>query len=285
MTNRLLVDNILENAKIMASVPTNQDRFSDSTLLQMLQDIVESDLFPMVLESQGNYNERMEELSTDSDGVLDIPSRAYMARVSLMKEKNTTIFLNEVSESLKDDSFNSFFFRGNEIHTELKSKTLDVTYTLRPPELILATDAPKVVSFNSSTRVVEVDKTQYSTDMDIIKANGYSRALNQGRTSTTTATQFVLDGTAVPVAGDYITSAEQSPILPLPYELVGLATRMLVSRILLDIPDMDGYKSSKTIEAEMREKMLKMLEPRSRRSQVIVNRPFVRRNSRYRGSV
>ena len=285
MSNRLLVDNIIENAKNWASVPTNQDRFSDALLVQMLQDIVDTDLFPMVLASQGNYNEIVVEVSSDSEGIIDIPDRAYLSNISLLKVKDTDSFLNEISENTKDSGFNSYFFRGSEIHTDIKNETFELTYTLRPFELILSTDAPKVVSFNSSTRVVEVDKTQYSTDMDIIKSNGYSRALNQGRTSTVTATQFVLAGTSVPVAGDYITSAEQSPILPLPYELASLAARMLTSRIMLDIPDMDGYESSKKIEEQMKNNLEKMLEPRGRKSSVIVNRPFVRRNTRYRRGV
>ena len=285
MSNRLLTDNILNQVKAMAGVPVSQGRFSDANLLLMLKDVVDTIIFPMIIKARSNHNEVRETVTSDSDGVITIPTRSYLNGFTKLKNTSNEIFLNEVPESANENSYESYYFLGDQVIVTPQSQDFEMTYTQRPPQFQLESVSPKVVSFNPTTRQVEVDVATFESDMDIVKANGYTRATNIGRTSTVSSTVFILAGTAVPVVGEYITEAETSPLLPIPQEVVGYVTRILCSRILQDIPDPEGLKVSMEIESVMRENVLEVLKPRGRRASVMAKKPFINNNYRYRRSV
>lgn len=283
--NRLLTDNILEQVKILASVPISQSRFSDVNLLLMLKDVLDTNIFPLIMEARSNHNEVKVTLTSDSDGYIDVPERAFMGGFNSLKNTSNNVFYNACPESSRDWAYNSYHFYQDSVIVSDASTQFEMTYTLRPPELLLESDAATVVSFNPTTRQVEVSQTLFSSDMDIIKPNGYARALNTIRTATTSGTVFPLDGTYTPVVGDFIVGAGKSPLVPIPQEMVGLVARVMVTRILMDIPDPEGAKSSMEIEKVMRAEVLASLKPRGGRSSIVSRKPFISNRNFRRGRI
>jgi len=271
--NRLLTDNILNNAKIMASVPLSQNKFSDASILLMLKDILDTQIFPILIKAQGNNNEITFAVTANSEGEIEVPERAYLSGITRLK--NGDLCYLQATEEDFAYSVNTYYFIGDIIKVKEANQEFHLTYTLRPPELLLEIDAPKVLSFNPSTRIVEVDKDTYATDMDVIKPNGYHRSLNQGRTTTTTATVFTLGGTVVPSVGDYIVEAGQSPVIPIPQEVIGLVVRALSNRILMDIPDEEGLRAGLRVEEIMYTNVLNMLKPRGKRASAVSRKPIL----------
>jgi len=266
----------------MASIPVSQGRFSDAQLLLMAKDVLDTIIFPMLINVRGGHNDVREEVSSDSEGVITIPERSYLNGFNKLKSKASNTFLNEVAESGFEDSYFCYYFIGDSVITSLQSEDFVMTYTLRPPQLILETDAPKVVSFNTTTRQVEVDVETFESSMDVIGQNGYTKALNVGRSATTSSTLFTLGGTIVPSVGDYICAAGESPLIPVPQEVIGYFTRVLCSRILQDIPDVEGFKQSMEIEMSMHKNIVEVLKPRGRKSPIYSKHPFINSGRSFR---
>lgn len=277
--NRLIVDSVLDQVKADASIPVSQGRFGDTQLLLKLKDVLDYAIFPLLIKAKGNHNEVRETVTSDSDGFITIPERAYLSGFSKLKHIQSGIFFNEVAEPEIEEAPNSYYFIGDSaVVSGGGSQTFEMTYTLRPPELIKEVDAPKVVNFNPVTRQVEVDIGTFEADMDIIKPNGYARVLNIGRTLTTSSTVFTLDGTATPVIGDFVCPAGSSALVPVPQEIIGYVARVLTTMVLQDIPDPEGFKQSQAIEADMEKNILAALVPRGRKAPVFVKKPFLQRS-------
>lgn len=280
--NRLLTDNIIESAKCMASVPLSQSRFSPAVMLTMLKDIVDTQIYPMLVTAQGCNNEVKVTITSDSDGVIEIPTRAYLSGVSKVRNANTGAYYLQCEEEYNDLTCNTFNFLGNKIITRDPDTDFDITYTLRPPNLILEAEAPKILNFNPTTREVETNIAITDATMDIIGVNGYLKGMDIARTATTTATLFTLGGSVVPAIGDYICAVEDSPLIPMPVEVVGLLIRQLANRVLIDLPDEESLKAGLMVESSIYQNVLSMLKPRGKKASVVAHKPLLAGASRRR---
>lgn len=265
--SKLLVDRILENIKNLASVPSNQDRFSDEIIISnYIEDILDTEILPMLKNLNNGYNLVVRKVMTDDEGAFDIPYDAYLRSLESIELNGAVL-----SES---DLANGVRFEGNRVITNAKNKELTIKYVQTLPRLVKELEVAKIQSVSSNNQIEIVPTLAGQTFNLIDKNDGYIKATVNKISGSSNV--LIIDSNKAK-AGDYLSADDSSCLVRIPIVLVPLLERLVSNRILLDIPDLEGYVQGVQISEIMKNNLTKVLTPRGSTSKIITKKPFIRR--------
>lgn len=284
-------DELLVSVKRAAAVPASQIRLSDTDILALADEEIQTKLLPMLTELRNEYLVKVEDHSlVAGQTVYPIPYRAIgrtLRSVVIEKPGQTPDTLPYIQpEDAYSASQVGFFLRADKVvlTSAQTGGTLRLYYEVRPSRLVTTSSCAQIASFSTTSAVVASVPSTLTTGslVDVLEARSGHTLLGQDVTLSnvagTTLTLAVPDGVAV---GDYIAPAEQSPVIMLPPEMHQVLAQAVCVRVLEAIGDFEALASH---QARLNEKIVavrSLLTPRVRgAAHVVINQnSFFNRNS------
>jgi hypothetical protein len=276
-------DRLIEDVQDLAALPTDDERFTDSKILKLADQVTLSRILPDVKRHRGAW------LSFDSDNALiatgryRIPPRAVMGGLIDVKlisgsssEQEEDVEIIEEKDvrnrTLSIGWKKAAFLKGNSVYTLPQSISgytyLRLTYMLRPSRLVTVAEAAEITAINTGTNTVTCTSvpTSFSGEtIDIVRALPQAEVLALDQSPIiVTGTSGTLQFSSLPTdleVGDYCTIAGESPIVLLPRELSAILAQETANLCLQLLHDTTG-KRGQELEKELREGASILLTPR-----------------------
>ena len=164
----ITTDKLLAGIKRRAVIPSNQVLFDDSSMIEVINDVIKSHVIPLVDSVNGEYFVTSELTAiVAGQSNYKIPNRAIGRALRDLKLKDTNSgdvrnvpYISPADEHLYSDTADRYghFFKGDEIHlvpavpsSLSSSESLEIWYKLRPSSLVKLTNAAKVSSVSIPT--------------------------------------------------------------------------------------------------------------------------------------
>ena len=283
-------DELLVSVKRATALPASQIRLSDTDLLALADEEIQTRLLPMLTELRNEYLVVVESFAlTAGQTEYAIPYRAIgrtLRDVTIERSGSSDTLPYVQPEDARQSSTLGFYLRGDKVilTSAQSSGTLSLQYELRPSRLVLVSECARVASFSAvSAVVVSVPSTIVTgTLADCLEAKSGHTLLGKDIAVTNVAgTTLTLAVPTTLSVGDYIAPAETSPVIMLPQEMHQLLAQAVAVRTLEAIGDFEALASH---QARLMEKMTavrSLLTPRVRgAAHVIINQnTFFNRNS------
>lgn len=229
----------LDAVKVRGMIPTTQNTFTTARLLALGDQAIQSYLVPRILKSKQGYYEYDIDTALNSTGVYNISRRAMGGKLI-----NASLILGTTKEDCdwidEDNLFEtdksptgrpSIYLKRNQVilvppatgHTYFRQ-----TIPLRPGILVATSSAAQIVSINTGTKTLTFTSGTIpstftsSLTYDLIQDKPHfdHLAIDQIVTSVTSTTMVFQDTLPERLAvGDWVSIAEQSPVVQIPVEL------------------------------------------------------------------
>lgn len=293
-------DRLLQGLKRRVIIPSSQPLMSDSDMLAMADDVIASQMVPMLKSTRQEFFV----ISTTTDTVAstsayDIPYRAAGRTIRDLKmidssgSRRDMVLIAPEDSHLYTDTGRpfGFYFKGDKLilvptPTDA-TDDLEIWYELMPSSLVTLANASTVTS--ATTTVVTVNQVPSGIDanvtVDFIQGRSGNTLLSMDVTvQSVSPTTITFASGAVPTglgAGDYIALSQQSPVIMLPDECYPLLETLTSIRILEAIGDFEGADRLQEAAKNERKDLGKLLEPRvTGENTKIVNRSGLLRGHR-----
>lgn len=262
MSKVLTSSELLRSIKRRAFIPNDQNTFSDSDFLDMLNEEISYFGIPHLLRTHEEYLVTFLDTEVDSSTEqfeFDIPERAIgnkLRDVAFVDDNDNFYELSRVSlEDLSDynyrgDNLNdyteAFYIKGNKIilvdSLPVGNGVIRQFFYLKPNSLVLEERAAKITSIDTNTGNVVLDKVPSGFSnlpkMDFVQSRSPNLILNFDITpsainiATKTLTFTTTDIPERLKVGDYVNFAGEAVVPQLPSELHGiLAQRVAVAAL------------------------------------------------------
>lgn len=301
-------NDLLDDVKTTVTAPNNQALLTDERILSFANDEVMAHVVPLMLSLNEEFMVELDDSDTTQQGVAEyaIPYRAVGRILRDLKIRTGppgNVF-NSVQIQLEDANFFeattgtfSYYFRGDKIHLvptpQTDSYTLMKYYLLRPNRITRTDAAGRVtaISGNIVTLNLVPDTFVAATPVDFIHGlQGNSTIKMDQIISNVAGNQVTItDVPADLTVGDWVSLAEQSPVLQMPDEAFPFLVFLTAKRCLYAIGDYEGMKAIDEQIPEKRRLLEMILAPRNEGENIkIVNRNGLlrgRRTAFWRGIV
>jgi hypothetical protein len=280
-------DDLLEEIKTQAMIPENQITLSDEDLLRLADKEVRRGIVPYIMAVREDYFVRFKDVEVDGQkNQFPIPKRSIG-----FKLKDLTIVTNPEStreeerslpvfapEDVPNRSYRSeggyqgFFFRGNSVIVTPppsgSSTVVRLYYFQRPNRLVLPTASARVAAVNTSTNVVSVTAvpTTFITGLkfDLTSASEPYDNLDQDVVLTNIngadlTFERLPEGLEV---GDYISLAEEAPVVQIPFDFIPMLVQRVVVKALEALGDSAGFNAARSELAKMEQEIMNLISPR-----------------------
>lgn len=280
----MTADELIAEAKIGTSVPTNQVRLSESDMLTMAYQEIVKRFVPKITSLRQEFFIKSESITLVASQVrYAIPYRAIGRTLRSLwlvqgtdRRKLAYVQPHELHRypTTSSDSPWGFYFEGDEIvllgTPSSSSGTLEVPYPFRPSRLAVEADCGQITAINTGTGVITIDTAMTlttSTPVDFIKGKqgNSTLAFDISPTNVGSSTQFTVDTDDLPsslAVGDWVALAGYSPLVQLPEECFPALVQCLHCRILQAIGDMEMLAVEKKERDEALLLMAESLAPR-----------------------
>ncbi len=275
--NSYTTTQLITSIRNKGNIPTSQTPFTDSDLLLLADDELDTALLRQLLSVRENYYLTYEDYEIADDGIYELPSRCIADAVANVQLLNGTTVTNidrsEVSQQFATNEspsgFYSFFFMGSAINLQPNPTTgyVRIWYYLRPNTMVLTSEAAQVTVISGNTLTFDTIPTTITTGTpcDFIKDQPHFNTLSFDETPTVvTSTQITF--ASVPddlVVGDWICLAGQTCVPQIPVEFRPL----LVQRVVVKYNEIQGYldkmKASQAKLDAMEKDLLQLINPRA----------------------
>lgn len=290
-------EEFLTSVKRSVTVPSNQVRFSDSSILALGDEETEATILPMLLSIRQDYLVKKRYTAVVANQAeYKIPARAVGRTLRDIKLVDTNyrffrslayIPLDRAASYSLDQTGDptAFTVRGEYVvllPTPQSSNAyyLEEYYELAPSKLVESSAAGVINSIDTNTGIITivtaVSGFTTGASMDIIDSRTGNSVLAEGIANTNVAsTSITFDPDDIPSTvqvGDYLALANQTPVVQLPQELTQSLTQAVVVRILEALGDYEGLRAS-TEKLRIRlDAAEKLLTPRvESKAPVVVN--------------
>jgi len=299
-------DDLLSAVQLTITMPNNQVLLTDERVLHFANDEMYSSVQEGILSLRQEYFVYLDESDQTvvDQANYDIPYRAIgrTLRDLKVKDSNSTNVFNCTQIALEDahifqNSSNMFgyYFQGDQIHMVPAPNStafyLMKYYLLRPNRIVQTTDAGQVQGIAGNVITLDAVPSTFTanTSVDFIQGKQGNRTLAMDQTITNVSGLQVTISTPPSslVVGDYVSLAEETPVIQLPDEAFTYLVMLTAKRCLYAIGDYEGMKAVDEQIPEKRSLLEKALAPRNEGATTkIVGRSGLlrgRRNSYWRG--
>jgi hypothetical protein len=289
------VDDFVASVKLTATVPENQALITTPRLLSLADEEIQNELIPLVTSLNQEFFVTIEvEQTVAGQQTYKIPYRSIGRTLRDLKvvSNNTTASLTKIAIEDEDD-YNiasrvmGFNIKGDKIwlYPTPTDAALGLKkyYFFRPSKLVETSAAARITGISGNILTCSSVPADFVAGVlvDFVEGqSGYSTlAFDQSITN--------VAGTQVTVAtpptdlevGDYLTMAEETPVIQFPDEMYSYLVQRTAKRILEAIGDFDGSKIIAERLPQARKNIEKLLAPRIEGA----NTKIIQRNGLIRG--
>lgn len=296
------VDRIISSIKRRITLPDAQNLYSDSDLIEFMNDEMASTLIPLVhsvqqeywinihdvqlVQNQLNYKIPIRGCANGLRLVTLLDTNNNEIDYPLLRPENTASAYNWLSPSSTSTLY-GFYMQDDHIVMFPNSVVTNPVNQVRfrferqPNQLCAVLDAAHITAINTGTSTITVDNIPEdwtdSLEFDII--NGSIAFQSKGDDLTvsdidTVTLEIVVDDLPSDVAvGDWFCLAGTAPVPQIPFQMFPYLAQSVANLCMAGMADMEPYKDGKQKEAQMKEDLLKLLQPRDIGNvQTILNR-------------
>jgi hypothetical protein len=300
------VDDFVSSVKVTATVPENQALITTLRLLSLADEEIQNELIPLVTSLNQEFFVTIEvEQTVAGQQTYKIPYRSIGRTLRDLKvvSNNTTSSLTKIAIE-DEDEFNiasrvmGFNIKGDKIWlyptpTDA-SLGLKKYYLFRPSKLVETSAAARITGISGNIITCSSVPSDFVAGVLVDFVEGQSGYSTLAYDQTITNVVGVQVTVATPPTdlevGDYLTMAEETPVIQFPDEMYSYLVQRTAKRILEAIGDFEGSKIIAERLPQARKNIEKLLAPRTEgASTKIIQRNGLirgRRNIKYfRGNV
>lgn len=276
---------LLNAIKKRALIPSSQQTYTDSDLLQFANDELQMQIVPMLLSVREEYLVEKYSVSiVASTANYTIPTRAIGRKLRELDYVDSQGYVRliprldhaeypQVGFQLDVGDPQSYYLQADDIILDptpstTTSGTLRMFYFQRPNDLVSVNAVSTITAINTSTNVVTVNLIpstfSVGTLCDFVMGTpGFrNRAIDQAITALGTNTiTFASLPTGLAV-GDYVCLAGQAPVVQMPTELFPVCAQRVVVKVLEGLGDAQGVQVAQAKLQEMEQRVLQLLSQR-----------------------
>jgi hypothetical protein len=303
----ITTNKLIQSVKKRGLTPSSQVALTDEDLIRFANEELQQNLFPFMVRYGGAGDEYMvveETYKVTAGNTITVPSRAYAGKlrdVFYVMDKR----IYQIPKIQREDQFNfqqvtqyplGYYLRGNKIvflPTNLNySGDIHIAYFMRPSDLVMESNARKIVSIDTSINSIilnainpswvegdKIDITSSGYDCTISMWDATIVAINSG------TNEVVIDLSVSELnEGDVVTLANTSSIPQIPSELHPLLVARTLCAVQKALKDSGANATLQTIN-EMEDRLKDILTDRTiGQSDKLVNRNSVMRTNRAKWS-
>lgn len=294
-------DQLISDVQLNVTMPNNQVLLTDQRILDFANDEMSSTVQEMIMSLNQGYFMYLDDSDQTVDGVQEytIPYRAIGRTLRDLKMRNgapgtnvwnTTLIALEDAVTYQNSTNDfAYYFRGDMIHFADAPRSDEFTilkyYLMRPNRLTKTNAAGKVTAISGDIVTVDVTPATFSAGVLV----DFIKGIQGNRTLTFDQTIINVSGNQVTITtppadlalGDWVSLAEESPVIQVPEECFTYLSLLTSKRCLLAIGDFDGAKAIDEQIPEKRTLLEKIMAPRAQGENIkIVNRNGLLRGNR-----
>lgn len=292
-------DRLVAMVKRRITLPDAQNLFSDTDLIAFITDELASTIVPLIhsvqqeywvyksdvalVAGQNNYTIPVRGITNGLRLVTIVDTNNNETAFPLLRPEDTVSTFNWLSPYSANTIY-GFNIEDDHIvvfpNTTIINPTCSVRfrYERTPSDLCATTDAAQITAINGTVVTVDqIPSWTTSTVVDVIhgtpafQAKGDDLTISAVDTNLLTLTIPSLPSTTA--VGDWISVAGTSPIPQIPYQLYPYLAQCVANLCMAGMADMEPYKDGVAKANQMKEDLLKLLQPRDiGNTQTLVNR-------------
>jgi hypothetical protein len=266
---------LVSQIKRRALIPTSQNLFSDSDLIEILNEELQNRIIPYILSVREDYYLTYDEFTCDgTDTEYDIPTKAIgnkINQITLYTSNTDDSYFGKIPRLTAgqiDDVFGGYYLESNKIKlypSAINSGTLRIYYYRRPSEIVATTRVSSVtlVTTNTSITIQTVPSgLTTGTNIDIVNYNQPWDTKKEVTAGTVVGSVIDLSDTSDILVGDYVCFRNESPFAQIPQDTIPLLIQAVVTRILEYMGDANGMQAAMLTYAQMESDNRALLSPR-----------------------
>lgn len=269
------IDYLIDNIKLISSVPSSQNLFSKEKFVKLANNQLFSKMVPYIMSFRSDYFmvEKEIELSSLEDGSFKIPSDAIGLKLKDIYIKNNKVeplpylSISEIKHSYRK----GYYIKGDEVvihrYNDIPStNVLKVSYYRRPNYLVSSSSCGQVQSvIEGSNQVVLNLFPNYGvgTKLCCISSQaGFDTKYSDTPLLAIDGFVITLEDVSKIEVGDWICLDNTSPIPQIPVEAMPLFEQMIVIKIMEAMNDRHGLENAKADYEDMEKQVRMTLFPR-----------------------
>lgn len=268
------IDKLIENVKLISSVPSSQNLFSKEKFIQLANNQLFSKLVPFILSFRADYfmTEKEIPISSLKNGSFKIPQDAIGMKIKDLLLKGTTTVIPYLStEELKTTNPKGYYIRGNDIVINKfddipLSGVLKVVYYKRPNYLVSSSECGQVRTVNPLTNNLVLNLfPNYSVGTELCCVSGqpgFDLKFENSPMLAISGFTITVDDVSNVEVGDWVAPNNCSPIPQVPVACLPLFEQMIVIKVMETMNDRHGLENAKADYDQMEKQVRMTLFPR-----------------------
>lgn len=294
------VTRLLSSIKRRITLPDAQNLYSDADLIEFMGDELSSTIVPLIhsvqqeywvyvhdvnlVQNQVNYKIPIRGCANGLRLVTLLDNNGNEIDYPLLRPENTASAYNWLAP-YSTSTLYGFYMQDDHIVMFPNSVVTNPVNSIRfrferqPNQLCAVSDAGRITAINGSVITVDNIPSDWTTSLqyDLIngaiafQAKGDDLAVTVIDTNTLEITVTDLpDDVAI---GDWFCVSGTSPVAQIPYQMFPYLCQLVANLVMAGLADTEPYKDGKAKEAQMKEDLLKLMQPRDMGNvQTVVNR-------------
>lgn len=277
-------EQLIENIKRRCSVPTSQLLYSNADFVALANDELQGEVVPLVMSTREEYFVEEFDVSSPSDGIIEIPSNAVGAKlrsVCYLQQTNPLVMNNlpridlDVVAGVGFYNYTTlagFYVKGNNIclypNTSVPTNTQIRLYFYKRT-LVLTDDANygqiESIDTNTNTIVLSYVPSGWAigTELNAVSSVPNFAITNSSMTiSAVSSPSIIVDSVTGLEVGDYISEAGFSAIPQVPVEAHAYLAQLTAVKVLEGLGDREGMQAAQMKAEALKEKLLVMISQR-----------------------
>lgn len=268
------IDALIDNIKIISSVPSSQNLFSKDKFIKLANNQLFSKMVPYIMSFRSDYflTEKEMKLSSLEDGTFKLPIDSIGLKLKdiYIQDVKTPLPYLSISE-IKHTNRKGYYIKGNEVvinrYQDINSDyTLKISYYRRPNYLVSSSVCGKVQSIiPGSNQLVLNLFPNYSvgTKLCCISSEpGFDIKYTDTSLLAIDGFTITLEDISKIQVGDWVCLDNTSPIPQIPVETMPLFEQMIVIKIMEAMNDRHGLENAKADFQDMEKQVRMTLFPR-----------------------
>jgi hypothetical protein len=279
MATTYTTTDLINRVKRNAMMPTSQNTFTDARFVEILNEVMLSEIVPMIKTVNEEFFITIKDYSMSStQREYDIPTRAVGGSINDVDvvtgsgdgEITNTLTLISTAD-MKRFTESTFYLKNNKIRLNGQlddTSTVRMRYEARPNNLVVTTDAAQISAIDTDTNIVTVSSipATWSTGevLDMIKQKPHFDSLAIDQTTTLiSSTDITFSSLPSNLAvGDWLAQAEHSPIAQIPVEAQILLCQGAAVKCLEALGDMKNISTANRKYEDLKVYFLDIISPR-----------------------
>ena len=267
---------LIAQIKRRALIPTSQNLFTSSDIIDMLNEELQNRIVPYILNTREDYFLTYDEITQDGTQTeIDIPYDAIGNKINQITLYTSTTddsffaTIPRLTPSQINDYFGGYYIEGNKIKLYPKaiaSGKLRIYYYKRPSEIVVSTRWAIVSTINTNTSIVCSTNLPANittgSSIDIVKNIQPWDTTRETTAGTVSGATVNLSNTPDISVGYYVCSKDESPFAQIPQDTIPLLIQSVVVRMMEYMGDTNGLQSGLLTYAQMESDNRGLISPR-----------------------